>query len=179
MRQRIRGWRRWATVAVIGLGLALGGCATGAYPIDFYSEMHYQPSFRVQEPPTRPVPAESVPRTRTEVPYGYERQQEAARLTNPLPATPETVQRGQALYRRNCAPCHGPQGRGDGIIANYFRQANVPPPVDFTSDRVRGRTDGELFFYISNGIGNMPPFRTLMTEEERWALVAYIRSVGR
>lgn len=56
----------------------------------------------------------------------------AAALLLALPAKPvrALVQRGDAsgevLYMRECAPCHGPAGRGDGPEAIYF----APPPRD-------------------------------------------------
>ena len=38
-------------------------------------------------------------------------------LANPTPADPTVVQRGEALFRTHCAPCHGAEGRGDGPAA--------------------------------------------------------------
>ena len=47
----------------------------------------------------------------------------------------------------------------------------------FLSASVRERSDGQLYWLIVNGIGNMPPFHDLLTEEEVWGLVGYVRSV--
>ncbi len=61
-------------------------------------------------------------------------------------------------------------------MAERFTAASANPPVDFTSQRVRARTDGELFWLITNGIGNMPPFGDILTDNQRWQLVQVIRN---
>ncbi|HEU5321656.1 MAG TPA: cytochrome c [Methylomirabilota bacterium] len=73
----------------------------------------------------------------------------------------------------NCASCHGASGKGDGPAA-----AALPPPkpADWTSAKVQGQTDGELFWKISNGRGAMPPWKHL-PDKERWELVNYIRTL--
>jgi len=77
------------------------------------------------------------------------------------------------LAEQNCVTCHGPNGKGDGPAA-----AALPPPkpADWTSAKVASETDGEIFWKISNGRGAMPPWKHL-PEEQRWALVNYIRSL--
>jgi mono/diheme cytochrome c family protein len=73
----------------------------------------------------------------------------------------------------NCASCHGPKGKGDGVAA-----AALPPPkpADWTAAKVQSQSDGELFWKISEGRGAMPPWKSL-PEKERWELVNYIRSL--
>jgi len=73
----------------------------------------------------------------------------------------------------NCASCHGATGKGDGPAA-----AALPPPkpADWTSAKVQGQTDGELFWKITNGRGAMPPWKHL-PEKERWEIVNYIRTL--
>jgi mono/diheme cytochrome c family protein len=50
--------------------------------------------------------------------------------------------------------------------------------VDFGSDRVRGRTDGQLFWIIANGLGNMPAFRDLLSERDLWMVVLFVRQAA-
>ena len=73
----------------------------------------------------------------------------------------------------NCASCHGAMGKGDGVAA-----AALPPPkpADWTSDKVQKQSDGELFWKITTGRGAMPAWRHL-AENDRWALVQYIRTL--
>ena len=69
--------------------------------------------------------------------------------------------------------CHGPNGKGDGPAA-----AALPPPkpADWTSSKLAGESDGELFWKISNGRGPMPSWKHL-PETDRWSVVYYIRSL--
>jgi mono/diheme cytochrome c family protein len=87
------------------------------------------------------------------------------------------MDRAHEVFRVNCTACHGQDGHGTGPVARYFTQAGWEPPVDFTSQRARSRSDGQLYWFISNGIGNMPNFGDLLSEGDRWALVNVVREV--
>lgn len=81
---------------------------------------------------------------------------------------------GQA-YLKNCAMCHGPQGRGDGSAASYLE----PPAANFTlAEKYVAFKDVDLFQFISNGKPGtaMPPWGDVLSVEERWALVDHIRT---
>ncbi|MDO8636007.1 MAG: cytochrome c, partial [Dehalococcoidia bacterium] len=151
------------------------GCSTGAYPVDVFPEGHYQQSFRSQEPPRLQPPTDSVPITGKEVTYNFS---EAGNLMNPVSPSNELMAKANQLYQVNCAVCHGASGRGDGPMTSYFQQSGAPPPIDYVSPRVKSRKEGELFWIITNGLGTMPRFGPLLTAEERWALVHFVRSVS-
>ncbi len=91
---------------------------------------------------------------------------------NPLPNDKKIIEQGEKVAKINCASCHGEKGKGDGPAAVALN----PKPADWTSDRVQSETDGELFWKISNGRGPMPPWKHL-PENDRWALIRYIRSL--
>jgi mono/diheme cytochrome c family protein len=91
---------------------------------------------------------------------------------SPLPPSAKAVADGKKSAQVNCVSCHGASGKGDGAAAAALN----PKPADWTSDRVQKETDGELFWKISNGRGAMPPWKHL-PENERWALIQYIRSL--
>ena len=92
---------------------------------------------------------------------------------NPLPDDAKVVDQGQKIAQVNCATCHGAKGKGDGVAA----AALSPKPADWTSKKIQAESDGELFWKISNGRGAMPSWKHL-PENERWALVRYIHSLG-
>jgi mono/diheme cytochrome c family protein len=71
--------------------------------------------------------------------------------------------------------CHGRDGRGESEVARRFAAAGFVAPVDFSTSRVQQRSDGELYWIITNGLGNMPPFGDLLTEEQTWSAVYVIR----
>jgi mono/diheme cytochrome c family protein len=157
---------------LIVLALMAVGCGPTTYPADVFPEMHYSPSDKRLEPPRESPPADAVPVTGSTPHLSYD---DAAQLTNPVEKTTQTLAEAQELARVNCSACHGADGRGDGPVASYFSPVR---PVDFGSDRVRGRTDGQLFWIIANGLGNMPAFRDLLTERDLWKVVLFVRAAG-
>ena len=91
---------------------------------------------------------------------------------SPLPASAKAVEQGKKVAQVNCVSCHGKGGKGDGVAAATLN----PKPADWTSARIHGESDGELFWKITTGRGAMPAWRHL-PEGERWALVQYIRTL--
>jgi mono/diheme cytochrome c family protein len=163
--------------AVLLIGLVVAACdSTATYPIDFFSEMHYQKSWHSQEPPRPDAPASIVPITGGAVPnYTMD---EAKALTNSVPVNAQSRQLGQQLFAVNCQVCHGPNGDGNGKVAGYFRAGKAPPPANLHRPDIKAMTDGQLFWVITNGFGAyMPPFGNLITPEQRWALVIHIRQL--
>lgn len=99
-------------------------------------------------------------------------------LTNPITPDANSMLIGEILYAEHCVMCHGATGRGDGVLAVTLN----PRPADLAIHTVPGaHTDGELFSWISDGFSStaaMPAFRTVLSDEERWHLVNYIRTFG-
>jgi len=110
-------------------------------------------------------------------------QMEAARsVQNPLPATPEMIANGKALYEGKafCRACHGADGKGLAGPDIEPGSLKGPLPRNFT-DKVwqARRTDGELMWILKNGSPgtDMGPFIPLvLTEEEAWQVLLYVRS---
>ncbi len=91
-------------------------------------------------------------------------------LRNPVEASEESLDRGQELFLRFCAPCHGPNGDG---ASGYMR--DVYPPYPLVSDRVKAFTDGHIYGMIRMGRGNMPAYGHRITHFDRWNVVNYLR----
>jgi mono/diheme cytochrome c family protein len=106
--------------------------------------------------------------------------EEARSWANPLPATQENLDKGRAIFHGKafCVTCHGRDGTGLGDIPGLRGKL----PRNFT-DRVwqKARTDGELFWILRNGSPgtDMAPFIPLvLTDEEAWQVLLYVRSFG-
>lgn len=98
----------------------------------------------------------------------------AKRIVNPLAPSQADLPRARGLYLDKCEECHGERGKGDGSQARMYD----PPPRDLTDPaRLDGQTDGELFYKISEGHRPMPAFRKRLSEEQRWQLVLFLRSL--
>jgi mono/diheme cytochrome c family protein len=98
---------------------------------------------------------------------------------NPVPSTPESIAKGKELYharmKGNCVFCHGETGAGNE--ANFPRLRRKPADIS-NKERMTAMTDGELFWKITKGIrGIMPAGEGRMTEEDRWQVVNYIRTL--
>jgi putative copper export protein/mono/diheme cytochrome c family protein len=84
-----------------------------------------------------------------------------------------SIARGRQAFAENCTVCHGLWGWGDGPFAASLRKR----PADLTSDHIYAHTDGDLFWWISFGIGNvMPKFSDILDEDVRWSIVDFIRA---
>jgi mono/diheme cytochrome c family protein len=94
-------------------------------------------------------------------------------VKNPLKGDAAATTAGQALYKKQCAMCHGDKGKGDGIAAASLSK----PPANHTSAMVQKISDGGLFWMITTGNNPMPSYKT-MTETQRWQLVNYIRTLA-
>ncbi|MBL7697442.1 MAG: c-type cytochrome [Chitinophagaceae bacterium] len=95
-------------------------------------------------------------------------------LKNPFRDDTSAIAKGRELYKLHCWQCHGESGYGDGAAGG----ALGAQPANFHSNRVRRQADGELFWKLANGRGNMPPFKDVLKDEERWELITYIRKMS-
>ncbi len=88
----------------------------------------------------------------------------------------EALSQGAELYAKNCAGCHGERGSGDGPAASGLSVS----PTNLTDQRNMVALSGEMIFEaISQGVPPaMPGFAELLTEEQRWALADYVRTLG-
>jgi len=94
---------------------------------------------------------------------------------NPIPPTPQSLAIGQRIYREQCEVCHGVVGAGDGPGA----AALDPRLADLRIHMAAGPTDGEFFFWISEGFKGtaMPAFKGRLSDEERWHVLNFIKTL--
>jgi mono/diheme cytochrome c family protein len=99
-------------------------------------------------------------------------------MSNPLPRTHETVERGATVYDNNCASCHGTTGLGDGPVGRTIS----PPPANlaFLSQMPMVQWDPFMYWTIAEGgaqFGSaMPAFKDALSKDEIWAVIAYIQA---
>ena len=160
-----------------GLGLVLLGYAAvgGSYPWD--QDMVDQPSHKPQESQAPPEPnaipiegGETLPAPTTEAEQ-FAGKDEAVSIINPVPATPESLARGQVLYEMTCQVCHGVDGRGEGPVGKLFE----PSPVDLNDAYTQDQADGQLFYTLTRGRVAMPYYRDVLSHQERWDVVNYVK----
>ena len=168
--------RAWVgALLVLGmLFLVTAACSQGAYPVDFFPEMHYSQAQRAQEPVRLLPPEGSVPQQGAELSYTSDQYRE---LVNPVPVTEAGLERGATLYQVNCSMCHGSQAKGDGTVGDFLVANGYGRPPNLTASPTTERTDGEIFGIITNGIFVMPRFKNLLSEEERWLVINHLRTL--
>ena len=95
----------------------------------------------------------------------------AARKKNPVTADEKSFARGKEVYVKECLPCHGSAGKGDGPSAKDLN----PKPRDLSTPKIWEQTDGSLFWKLTTGRKPMPSFEKTVSEEDRWNVINYAR----
>lgn len=100
---------------------------------------------------------------------------EAKKVRNPQPSSPESLEHGQLIYGSQCSRCHGTSGDGKGRLVERLKLQIS----DFREPATQAaRTDGELFFILTEGHGKMSGQGARLDVETRWDLVNYVRFLG-
>ena len=100
---------------------------------------------------------------------------DAIAVKNPLAGDKSVLPEAKGLYVSNCGPCHGDKGRGDGPAAAGLN----PKPADHSSALIQSETDGSLFWKLSEGRAPMPAYKKVFSDQQRWELIDYIRTLSR
>ncbi|WP_158819701.1 c-type cytochrome [Granulicella sp. S156] len=119
-------------------------------------------SFTAQEPAAPAAPASIPP--------------EAAHMVNPVKPTAESQAHAKKMYGYDCAMCHGANGNGKGELVADMKLTLK----DYTdSAALKDLSDGELFYIIKNGKGQMPGEGDREKTEDLWNMVILVRSFAR
>ncbi len=192
-KSRRRGGRSMAAILAL---LVLGGCT----PVDdlmvaiFGRSMRVQPSFNPYENPQLapegsvsfssgnfPAAPHSVnlgspdgqapppPITPLMLLQGDPR---AVGLENPVGPDAASLARGQEMYLRACAPCHGDVGGGGGPVTAFG-----VPNWSLLEDSALNLSDGYIYSIIRVGRGAMPAYGHQITHYDRWHIVNYVRQL--
>ena len=101
----------------------------------------------------------------------------AAKVSNPVPVSPESIAAGKRVYTRYCAVCHGISGEGGS-----GSDISAPAPDLTDKEWKHGSTDGEVFYVIKNGVPpdlNMEPWGDRIEDADIWNVVNYVRTLAK
>ncbi len=101
---------------------------------------------------------------------------EEAKRENPIKPTSASIAQGKHLYSSQCAMCHGANGDGKGDLAIEIK-LKTRDYRDPTA--LKDMTDGELYYILNKGKGQMPDQGDRLTAEQKWNLINYIRSLAK
>ncbi len=168
---------RWCGVAPAVL-VALSACS-------WFTDFKSQPKINPWESPSDTIPFRGNPQSSVSVygtaapGYQYGRTPLPATvdsmsvIANPVAADARSLDNGRKNFQINCAPCHGPAGRGDGAVTKFgFPGINIGQG----SLAATKYTDGYIFGMIRNGRGLMPTYNRI-EESDRWDIVNYLRAL--
>ncbi|MCO5099600.1 MAG: cytochrome c [Burkholderiaceae bacterium] len=172
------------SAAAIVACVALAGCEQVMR--DMYEQPRFDPDEATQlfdnGSATRAPPAGSVARSRGDVAAttsgrrgveAVEAAQAAYARKKLPPITAALLARGQQRFDIYCAPCHGIVGDGDGPVVRH----GFPAPPSYHVDRLREAPDRHFFDVVTNGHGIMYSYADRVTPQDRWAIVAWIRTL--
>lgn len=127
-------------------------------------------------PPTptpTPAPTPEVVMENGKIKQKWQAPAEFVSMKSPLKVNGDVVKKGQYLYKNRCEICHGSEGKGNGA----YNDPKWTQATNLASKAVQANTDGELFYKISTSRDRHPASKVLYTEEERWMVVAFLRSL--
>ena len=169
---------------LVGLTGCARGCTSSQPPIHLNPSMDNQPKVLAQTASAffynGSSMREPIPGT---IPIGGLRE-DAAFFTgkgpdgqfvaaSPVPVNDTVVERGRQRYTIYCQPCHDARGDGKGIL---FQRGNVPTAT-YHQNKILNYPDGQIFDVITNGFGMMPSYRWPISPADRWAIIAYVRTM--
>ncbi len=179
---------KYTLFAIGSVLLVLAGCdrhrtSTGwdYMPDMYYSEAYetFTPNENFTDGLTMRMPVEgTIPRDM--IPFPYEKTDEdrikaGEELVNPFERTPENLDEGARMYQIFCINCHGEKGDGQGFL--YASKRYPYPPASLINEKVKALKDGEIYHAITVGYGVMGAHGSMITQEDRWKIVEYIRDV--
>jgi len=125
------------------------------------------------QPEGTPVPAPVLPADMLRALTDPDDVPQVTGLENPIAPDAESLERGEVVFQRACAPCHGVGGEGDGPVSE------VAPVfgVSLMSDQALGLVDGYVYTMIRVGRGAMPSLGHQITHYDRWHVVNYVREL--
>lgn len=114
--------------------------------------------------------ANPAPKASTE----YKIPEDAKKQVNPVKPTAESIADGKKEYGTECAMCHGATGDGKGDLAADMKLtlSDFKDPAT-----LKDISDGEIFYVIKTGKGDMPPEGDRLKPNEIWNIINYVRSL--
>ncbi len=173
-----------AVLASLGLQGCLRGCSSSEPPVLINFSMFNQPKYKTQAKSRFFYDGKTM---RAPVPGTIARGHLHEDLTlvtgmdaggQPVAKSPVEVDaallaRGAERYGIYCQPCHDERGEGKGILS---QRAKVPT-ANLMDKRIQNMPDGQIFDTITNGKGLMASYRYPIKAPDRWAIIAYVRSM--
>lgn len=159
-------------------GLALIGCNTDMWKQPKVHEPYQESGFYADGSTARPLVEGTVARGHLRLDDAFFTGFKDGKLVTefPLPVNEELIRRGKERYEIFCTPCHGQLGDGKGMIAQ--RGFTLRRPVgNYHTPRLQKMPVGHFYDVITKGYGAMYSYASRIEPRDRWAVVAYVRTL--
>ena len=100
---------------------------------------------------------------------------QANTINNPVISSQESIKLSKKLYDQYCGVCHGNRGKGDGVAGVALQ----PKPANFTKPIFTQQKDGAIFWKITTGKAPMAAYKGIISDDEIWSIINYIRSFSK
>ncbi|UVT21489.1 MAG: CopD family protein [Nitrospira sp.] len=164
-------WGDWLVRTLVGVGIVF--LMLTAATIILGRRKSWKASWRIAVPTVLGIFGLAA----TFYPIAVQSYPETYRKT-PVPFDAISIANGVELFTGNCIPCHGPQAKGNGVLAKTLPKQ----PVDLlTEPHTAMHTAGDFFHWLTYGRFNgiMPPFGEKFSEEERWDVLNFLHANSR
>lgn len=149
--------------------LLVMGCDKRATKMFYMPDMVDTPTVKVLEdyidPPDNSVATNAIY-------YPKDVEDAEANMMMPIETTSQSLEAGKKVYNTVCIVCHGADAKGGGSLTDAY-----PAAPDITTSDYSGRGDGFFYYRIVFGAALMPGYGHSITEEERWPVVQYLRTL--
>ncbi len=150
-------------------------------PIQVRHDMYYQSKSMAQEGNSffadgkamRDHVPGTLPRNGTVYAFTTPEEAEAAIAGNPLAVREDVLARGKNRFNTFCSPCHAQNGQDTTEVV----RRGLQKPPNLAAANARGYSDARLFHVISAGQNIMPGYADKLPEQDRWAIVHYVREL--
>lgn len=105
--------------------------------------------------------------------HGWMAPKKEAQKKNPVKNSREAIQLGKNIYTEFCTNCHGKDAKGKDSGAAGIKTR----PTDLQKT-IKAHSDGDFFWKINTGRGDMPSFEKDLEEKEIWSIIHYLRELG-
>lgn len=158
--------------------LLVAGLASGCH-LDMYDQPKYKPlaaePFFPDGASARPIVEGTVARDHLDTNAYMATGKADGKISGgfPFPVTMEVMLRGRDRFDTFCSPCHGRLADGNGMVVHR----GFPRPPSLLADSIRLEPEGFFFDVMTTGFGRMYSYASSVSVEERWDIIAYIRSL--
>jgi mono/diheme cytochrome c family protein len=169
---------RQKLLLAIGGGLAVAGCHTDMWVQPKIHEPFQESKFYADGMSSRPLVKGTIARGHLRLDDAFFTGFKDGKLITefPLKVDEELIRRGKERFEIFCTPCHGQLGDGQGMIAK--RGFTLRRPVgNYHTDRLMKMPVGHFYDVITNGYGAMYSYASRIEPRDRWAVVAYVRTL--